>query len=249
MSGNHNAGKAMSRRSVLGACATAGIACLAGCTSRSLEAETTVTQEYNGTGVSELEVRGINGDIEIRDEQRETIQVDAKKQAANDEGLELITLQDEQTEDRLSLTVNTEDTGFFPPGPPPLRMDLTLTLPEGLHISAEATNGTIDIETTGAESVSADTTNGEIVLALAEASDIRATSTNNDVSITLPPSAEPAVSFETTNGEVETTGLKAGSIASDSGVNSTIGNGTRQVTVNTTNGNLTIQGNSGSGSR
>jgi DUF4097 and DUF4098 domain-containing protein YvlB len=242
MSRNDNTGQAMSRRSLLGACATAGTACIAGCTSRSLEAETTATQEYNGAGVSELEVRGINGDIEIRDEQRETVQVDARKQAANEEGLELITLQDEQTEERLSLTVNTEDTGFLPPGPPPLRMDLTLTVPEGLHISAESTNGTIDIETTGAESVNANTTNGEILLSSAAASEIRANTTNSDVSITLPPSAEPAVSFETTNGEVETTGLEAGFVESDSGVNSTIGDGTRQITVSTTNGDLKIQG-------
>ena len=241
MSDEQNTDGAMTRRSLLGACATVGTVCLAGCTSGSLQAETTVTQEYDGTEVSTLEVQGINGDIQIRDEQRETIHVEARKQAADEAGLELITLNDKRTADRLSLTVNTKDTSLLPIGPPPLRMDLTLIVPEGLHVSTEITNGMIDIETTGTESVSAETTNGEVVLSLGEASDIQANTTNGDVSITLPPTAEPAVSFDTTNGEFETTGIEAGSIASGSGADSTSRNGTRQVTVDTTNGNLTIQ--------
>jgi len=244
MSHDQNTSGALTRRGLLGACAAVGTACLAGCTSRSLEAETTVTQEYDGTGVSTLEVQDINGDIEIRDEQRETVHVEARKQAADEAGLELITLQDEQGDDRLLLTVTTEDSGFLPLGPPPLRMDLTLTVPEGLHVDAETTNGTVNIDTTGTESVSAETTNGDVVLSLVAASDIQANTTNGDVSITLPPTAEPAVAFDTANGEIETTGLEAGSIASDSEVNSTIGNGTQQITVDTTNGNLTIRGES-----
>lgn len=69
----------LSRRSLLGSCIAAGTAALAGCTSGSLEAETTVTREYDGTDVSEITVQGVNGDIVVRDAQRETIQLDGKK--------------------------------------------------------------------------------------------------------------------------------------------------------------------------
>ncbi|PHQ47602.1 hypothetical protein DJ68_00990 [Halorubrum sp. C3] len=68
----------LSRRSLLGSCIAAGTAALAGCTSGSLEAETTVTREYDGTDISEINVQGVNGDITIRDAQRETVQLDGK---------------------------------------------------------------------------------------------------------------------------------------------------------------------------
>ncbi|WP_152420204.1 hypothetical protein [Halorubrum distributum] len=106
----------LSRRSLLGSCIAAGTAALAGCTSGSLEAETTVTREYDGTDISEINVQGVNGDITIRDAQRETIQLDGKKRAASEEDLDRITLQADQSDDRLSLTVDTEDSGFRPFG-------------------------------------------------------------------------------------------------------------------------------------
>ena len=79
MSSPDRARQRLSRRSLLGSCIAAGTAALAGCTSGSLEAETTVTREYDGTDVSEITVQGVNGDIVVRDAQRETIQLDGKK--------------------------------------------------------------------------------------------------------------------------------------------------------------------------
>lgn len=66
MSSRTQANQLMPRRSLPSACIAAGTACLAGCTSSSLEAETTVTEEYDGIDASEIVIQGINGDISIR---------------------------------------------------------------------------------------------------------------------------------------------------------------------------------------
>jgi DUF4097 and DUF4098 domain-containing protein YvlB len=236
------AGQRLSRRNLLGACIAAGTATLAGCTSGSLEAETTVTREYDGTDVSEITVQGVNGDIVVRDAQRETIQLDGKKRAASEEDLDRITLQADQSDDRLSLTVETEDSSFLPFGSSPLQMDLTLTVPEGLHLTAEATNGDVDIETSEAESVTADTTNGDITLLASAPVEIRTDTTNGDISITLPATAEPAISVDTTNGDTTINGFQADSTESGSAVDRMVGNGTHRVRASSMNGDITIRG-------
>ena len=232
----------LSRRSLLGSCIAAGTAALAGCTSGSLEAETTVTREYDGTDVSEITVQGVNGDIVVRDVQRETIQLDGKKRAASEEDLDRITLQADQSDDRLSLTVESEDSGFLPLGSSPLQMDLTLTVPEGLHLTAEATNGDVDIETNGGESVTADTTNGGITVLTAGSAEVQTDTTNGDISITLPATAEPAISVDTTNGDTTINGFQADSTESGSAVDRMVGNGTHRVRASSMNGDITIRG-------
>ncbi len=232
----------ISRRGLLGSCIAAGTAALAGCTSGSLEAETTVTREYDGTDVAEIDVQSVNGDITIRDAQRETIQLNGTKRAASEKDLDRITLQANQSDDRLSLTVATEDSGFLPFGSSPLQMDLTLTVPEGLHLTAEAMNGDVDIETSGAESVTADTTNGDITLLASEPVEIQTDTTNGDVSITLPAIAEPAISVDTANGDTTINGFQADPIESGAAVDWMVGNGTHRVTATSVNGDITIRG-------
>ena len=232
----------LSRRSVLGACGVAGTACLAGCTSSgSLEAETTVTREYDGVDISEFTVETTNGDIDIREEQRETVSVEATKHAVDEDALSDVTLVEDRTGERLSLSVESDDSGLLSFGTAP-RMDLVIAVPDRLNITTESTNGDIDIGSKSAERLNAESTNGDIAFWLANSSDIQANTTNGDVSITLPATAEPSVSFETTNGEVATSGLEAGSIEADSEIDQTIGNGTHRIRVDTTNGNLRIQG-------
>jgi DUF4097 and DUF4098 domain-containing protein YvlB len=242
MSSHDQARQGLSRRSLLGACIAAGTTALAGCASGSLEAESTVTEEYDGADISAIDVQAINGDINIRDEQRETVQVNAKKRAASEDELDRITLQADQSDDRLSLTVDTEDSGFVPFGSSPLQMDLTLTVPEGLHLTAEATNGDIGIETTKAEGVTADTTNGDVTLSLSEPAEVQTDTTNGDVSITLPATAEPAISFDTTNGDTTINGFEADSTESDSEIDRLIGDGTHRITATSVNGDITVRG-------
>lgn len=236
------AGQRLSRRSLLGACIAAGTATLAGCTSGSLEAETTVTREYDGTDISEINVQGVNGDIAIRDAQRETIQLNGTKRAASEEDLDRITLQADQSDGRLSVTVDTEDSGFTLSGSSPLQMDLTLTVPEGLHLIAEGMSGDVDIETSGAESVTADTTNGDITVLTTGSAEVQTDTTNGDISITLPATAEPAISLDATNGDTTINGFQADSTESGSAVDWMVGNGTHRVTASTMNGDITIRG-------
>jgi|GEM_PF-1195143 Uncharacterized conserved protein len=250
----------LSRRTLLGGCATATTVGLAGCSSRSLAAETTVTHEYDAAAIAALVIDVPNGTIDVTEEERATVGVEATKQAVDDEALDRLTLQDERADDQLSLTVDSGDSGLLSLGPTP-RMDLAVTVPRGLQldvgstngtitvdtagadsITAETTNGEIDIDTGDADSVTAETTNGDIGLSVAGATDVQADTTNGNVSITLPASAEPSISYETTNGGFEASGLDAGSIEADAGVEQTLGNGTHQLTVTTTNGDLTIRG-------
>jgi len=242
MRDNGQSTRILSRRNVLGVCGLAGTACLAGCVSSgSLKAETTVTREYDGAELSELVVKTTNGNIDIRDEQRDTVGLEATKHAADENALSDVTLVEDRTGERLSLTVESDDNGLLSFGSA-TQMDLVLVVPEDVSITTESTNGDIDIETRTAESLSAESTNGDIAFSLANPSDIQANTTNGDVSIRLPATAEPSVSFETTNGEVATSGLEAGSIEADSEINQTIGNGTHRIRVETTNGDLRIQG-------
>lgn len=242
MSSHDQVSHLISRRSLLGACITAGTACLAGCTSGSLEAETTITREYDSIDLSEIVTQAVNGNIEIRDDQRETVHVEVTKKAASEEKLDRITLQKKRSDDRLSLTVDTENGSFLPLNSPSSRMDLTVTVPEGVRLIAESTNGDVDVETTGAESVSADTTNGGIMISLSEPSEVRADTTNGDVSITLPATAEPAVSFEADNSDITINGFEADSTESDSEIDRMIGDGTHRITANTVNGDISIRG-------
>lgn len=231
----------LSRRKLLVGCAAASTVGLAGCSSRSLAAETTVTHEYDASELATLNVDVLNGTVDITEEQRATVRAEATKQAVDEAALDQFSLHDERTSDDLSLSVDSGDNGLLSLEPAP-RMDLVLTVPTGLQLDAESTNGTITVDTGSADRVTAETVNGDIDISVVAASDVQADTTNGDVSITLPSTAEPSISYETTNGRVETIGLDAGSIEADAGVDRTLGNGTRQLTVTTTNGNFTIRG-------
>ena len=240
MSDHGRPSRSPSRRGLLGACAVAATAGLAGCASGSLDAETSVTREYDGDELTELAVETTSGEIDIREEHREKVRVEATKRAADDEALDDIRLREDRVDESLSLTVDS-DSGLLSFGSAP-RMDLVIAVPDGLTIRAETTDSDIDIGARTAERISADTTNGDIALSVATPSDIRANTTNGDVSITLPATGEPSVSFETTTGEFDAGGFDTGSIEADSGVDRTIGNGTHRIRVETTNGDLTVRG-------
>jgi len=231
----------LSRRTLLGGCAAAGTVGLAGCSSRSLAAETTVTQEYDASEIATLVVDVPNGTVDITEQQRATVGVEATKQAVDEAALDRLTLEGERTGDGLSLAVDSGDSGLLSLGPTP-RMDLALTVPAGLQLDAKSTNGAITVDTSGADRVTAETVNGDIDISVVAATDVVADTTNGNVSITLPSTAEPSISYETTNGGFETSGLDAGSIEADAGVERTVGNGTHQLTVTTTNGDLTLRG-------
>lgn len=114
------------------------------------------------------------------------------------------------------------------------------------ELIAENTNGSVRIAGVSGD-VRAETTNGEINVTLAGDSDgdLDAESTNGEVIVRAPPSLDATVSAETTNGEISVEGFDAADASSDDSVEVTLGDGTRQIRVETTNGNVTIQSNDG----
>ncbi|RJX48921.1 hypothetical protein [Halonotius pteroides] len=97
----------LSRRTLLGGCAAAGTVGLAGCSSRSLAAETTVTEEYDASEIATLGVDIPNGTVDSTGQQRQTVGVEATKQAVDEDAFDRLTLQDERSEDSLSPAVDS----------------------------------------------------------------------------------------------------------------------------------------------
>ncbi|SEQ55474.1 DUF4097 family beta strand repeat-containing protein [Natrinema salaciae] len=111
---------------------------------------------------------------------------------------------------------------------------------------AESTNGSI--RATGVSGdVHAETTNGSIDVTLADGDsdgDLFAESTNGDVTVLAPDSLDAIVSAATTNGDVSVEGIDGVNVSSDDSVDVTLGDGTRSVRVETTNGDVTVRSES-----
>ncbi len=228
------------RRQLLGCCASAVIVGLAGCLSTGLDAEETVPREYD-EDVSAVAVETVNGEVEVRGEDRDTISVEGTKRAPDEDTLDEVSLESESDEETLALRADVDtSSSLFSLGGASARIDLTVWVPETLVVEAETTNGDVDLDLRAPDDVTADTTNGDIAIALDATPDILAETTNGDVEITLPETAEPEISFETTNGDIEVSDL-IDSLEADSSTETTIGDGTHEILVETTNGNLRVR--------
>lgn len=213
-----------SRRSVLVGCAAVGSTGLAGCLSQSLDAEERVTDSFDGDGISTLEASTVNGDVELYSEDRTDISLEGHKRATSESGLDDVTLDVEKTGDTLTLDADFDENGLLSWLSGGGEMNLQLTTPETLS------------------AVTVGTTNGDIAIDVEELADITVETTNGDVEIGLPATAEPELVFETTNGDLTVTGLDAESVDADGSVETTIGDGTHRIDVETTNGDLDIHG-------
>lgn len=112
------------------------------------------------------------------------------------------------------------------------------------EITARTTNGGVTLREGTPSTVNAETTNGNIRLALLSEADIEAKTTNGNVSLTLPSTAEPDITFDTSNGRISIEGLGSTSVSGRGNYDARIGAGTRRIRVTTTNGNLSIEGRS-----
>ncbi len=135
----------------------------------------------------------------------------------------------------------------------------TVTLPRGVKLDAESTNGDInvssvvsqmqittvngDIEVRGAtQSVKINTTNGDIDLGMdAVGSGLTVETTNGSVSVELPPSLNAALKLRTTNGELDL-GFAA-NITSKTArqIIATLGTGGSPIDISTTNGDVSLR--------
>lgn len=229
----------MRRRAFLSGCAAAGLAAVAGCLGTTYDVKEDLSREYDLDGVSTVAFDGVNGDIDFRDEQRETVSVVGEKEAADEDGLDDITLEANRDGDALLLTVDS-DVDLLSLDTPP-RIEATVTVPASLSVNAETTNGDVSADLDEPGEVTAATTNGNVELELTDPDSVTAQTTNGDVEVELPESAEPDVDLETTNGEASLDGFDAWSVDDGSSVEATIGDGTVSVDLETTNGDLSLR--------
>jgi len=90
--------------------------------------------------------------------------------------------------------------------------------------------------------VRADTTNGDIDITVADGDgDLTAESTNGAVTVRAPPSLDATVSLSTTNGAVSLEGFDDSEATSEDSIEVTLGDGTRRLRVDTTNGDVVVQ--------
>jgi DUF4097 and DUF4098 domain-containing protein YvlB len=135
-----------------------------------------------------------------------------------------------------------------------------VTVPRGLSITADSTNGTVTAELGVSGDISTTTTNSDIDIACQRAASFDLTSTNgavdlscetavetdvettsDDVTIEFPSAAALALTLETQIGEITVGDFDAGTVAAESSVSADIGSGTTPVAVETTNGSITVK--------
>ncbi|WP_159900282.1 DUF4097 family beta strand repeat-containing protein [Salinirussus salinus] len=251
--------KNVSRREVLAGCAAAASAGLAGCASGELTASAPVTDELAADGVTSLSVDVTNGDITVRDDQRQSVKIDGQKRAPSEEDLADVGLETRREGDTLVLAADHPDDGWLPSFGTNSEVNLDLAVPESLSaVEAGTTNGDVeaegldadlDSETTNGDidvrdhrrAATAVTTNGEVSLRLDEGADVTAESTNGDIEVVTPASMAAQFSLETTNGDVSVEGVDGLSVSDTDSLETVTGDGTHEVRCETTNGDITVR--------
>jgi hypothetical protein len=105
------------RRTVLGTLGTLAFGTVAGCLG-SLDAEETITREYDLREATEIRAETTNGEIEFQTEQRDTVSVDGNKRATDEDALDDVSLNATNDGDALSIVVETSEDGSGLDKPP-----------------------------------------------------------------------------------------------------------------------------------
>ena len=88
----------------------------------------------------------------------------------------------------------------------------------------------------------ADTTNGDIDVSLAnDGGDLTAESTNGEITVRAPDSLDATVSVSTTNGDISIDGFENSNASGDGSLEMTLGDGTRRIRLETTNGDVALR--------
>ncbi|PCR89671.1 DUF4097 family beta strand repeat-containing protein [Natrinema ejinorense] len=250
----------VSRRRVLAGGGLGLLASLAGCLATGRGETETVTETYETADLDAVSFSAENGSVTVEGGRGDEIEVRGHKAAPTEDSLESLTLETSREGGRLDIEARQTDDTPFLFGPDP-KFDLEATVPEGVRVaSAATTNGEIAVrEVTGelvAEStngsvqvagvngnVRAETTNGDIEITVESDSDgdLFAQSTNGEVTVAIPASIDATISASTTNGNVSLEGVEDSNASSDESIDVTLGDGTRRLRVETTNGDVTVR--------
>lgn len=136
----------ISRRTFITSTTTPALAGLAGCVSSSRDHEESIDETIALEGATGLTVDGESGSVDVYDEDRDTIGITGRKQAASEDDLEATELDVDRSGDTIDLAVDdgTAD-GFFSLRPNPV-VDIEIAVPESLHLeSVSVGSGTIDV--------------------------------------------------------------------------------------------------------
>ena len=255
--------------------AAAGVL-LAGCdlvmTDLSAQATDQWTRTYTLASGGRIDVRNINGRIEVLPSDSNKVEVRAEKigKGATDESakqaLERIEITEQVSDTDVRLETKIERSVGFNMGGTEVRY--YLRVPIGIEVRVETTNGAIQVESVAA-GLTAETTNGTIsgrhvsgrisastvnggidldVDAIGEGG-ITLETVNGGVELTLPRDAAANISASLANGRIDAADLEIetrGEI-SRRRLDGTLNGGGERVRVETTNGSITLKGKAKAG--
>ncbi|MBL8176670.1 MAG: DUF4097 family beta strand repeat protein [Bryobacterales bacterium] len=120
-----------------------------------------------------------------------------------------------------------------------VHVEFEIRLPRGVHLTVKTVNGDVEARQIGGD-VKAETVNGEIVVAAQ--GNVEARTVNGGITLELHPSSGAALNARVTNGEIASDlPLTFRGGAARRQVEATIGNGSKQLKLQTVNGNIRIR--------
>lgn len=258
------------RRIMLALAVSVAFVATAGCdlmmTDFSSRATDEWTRSYTLTEGGTVEVRNVNGRIEVQPSDTGRLEVRAVKigkgatEEAAKQALARIEIAEQASDSLVRLETKTSGSGFNLGG---VEVRYSLGVPPGANVRVTTTNGTVDLRDVGGEvtaettngrisgqdlkgRVSASTTNGSIDLDVDRIAQggIELSTTNGGVTLTLPRSASASISARLANGRIETSDLpiEARGETTRRRLDGSLNGGGERVRIETTNGSITIKG-------
>lgn len=251
----------MERRALLSGLAAGATAALAGCADRGSlfgdPVQETRERYSDLPDGGQLRIENVNGDVDVTGRDNPKVSVDATVTAPGENRLDDVTVALSEDGDDRALTVDIEGDGSR------VSVDLDVRVPDGGAIDAvESRNGSVDVQSVGSVGT-ARSANGTVTVR--DAGPVSSVSTENgDVEADVPAPLPGDVSVRTENGNIDVAlspdadaALDARSQTDyvrvddlelqnerdtdDGHVTGTLGGGTHDVTVETSNGKVEIR--------
>lgn len=227
------------------------------------------TRSYPLAAGGRVDVRNVNGRIEVQRSDGDRVEVRAEKigKGATDQtarqNLARIEIAEQVSENEIRLETKVERSGGFRMGG--TEVQYYLRVPAGAEVRVVTTNGAVKAESLQGEltaettngsitgrhlsgRVTASTTNGGIDVDMDEVGSggVSLETTNGSVTLTLPRSTAATVAARLANGRINAADLaiETSGEVSRRRLEGTINGGGERVRVETTNGSITIRGKS-----
>lgn len=213
-----------------------------------------------------LELRNVNGLIDVQPAEGRTLEVSAEKTAransveAAKEALGRIRIDETASGDAVRIETRVEGSGMFTHSGVSVRY--SVRVPAGVEVDLQTTNGGIEAAGVSARTrlratnggirardisgaLEARTTNGGLDIDLARVADggVRLECTNGGIELRLPSDARAAIDARITNGGISTGALRLETIESSRRrLEATMNGGGPRIDISCTNGGLSMSG-------